>query len=180
MLDFKQFLGEGYEDDKKKVVGEINHILNDPHLSDQHGKFYVFRMGNGGALDNRNAGDILGIAKFSSSDNAEVSATGHAVGMYEVTNKTPGHFGPYTLYRAQSKISGDQHMQIGRQSVPIKWGINRDHAYWYSFPQYGEWSARLVHEVSVSALNQKAKSLGFKYFSENETSDVIIIHSVFF
>jgi hypothetical protein len=161
---------------KAKVL-LVKTILHDRQLGnsdDSKSEFFVWRIGSNSEsdLNNRNAGDLLGIAKFFGSDNAEFGQTGDHVFLYRVSNQTK-KFGPYQLFRRNSSESSGT--MIGRKLEPIKWGIGVDHVRWYSFPANGDWSAKLVKKVPLSICEARAKEFG-TYVGADEPMDAVLFY----
>lgn len=171
MKTFREFVAPSLDDRAKNAIHTV--ILHDHHYTDDSSvNFFVWRLGTSGSLDNRNAGDIFGIAKFSSSNDAEFTATGEFLFLFQVTNPSR-KFGPYQRYRHGQKQSSDT--MIGRSQDPIKWGIGRDYATWYSFPAGGEWSAHVVKKIPMSTLSAMAKKLN-TYIGGSELVDAVLFY----
>lgn len=172
MRTFQEFVAASLDDRAREIIRNV--ILHDHHYSDDSGgSFYVWRLGTSGELNNRNAGDIFGVAKFSSSDDAEFTATGGSLFLFQVTNPSR-KFGTYQRFRHGQKLqSGD--LSIGRSQDPIKWGIGRDYATWYSFPEGGDWSAHVVKKIPMSTLKEMAKKLN-TYVGGSELVDAVLFY----
>lgn len=97
----------------------------------------VYRVGSGRSLDNRNAGDLSGMAKFLEDaedvDSVQSMGGGDEVTEYEV--EFDGDFGPYQYFRKGKAESGDS-PQVGMKK------LGKDT--WYSFPAGGNWKLKKV------------------------------------
>ena len=99
-------------------------------------KFKVYRVGRGKTLDNRNAGDMGGLAKFleDTDDIESVQRVGGDALITEYEVEVDG-FGPYQYFRG-GKAPGEPSDLVG-----VK---NQHGDLWYSFPKGGKWKVKKV------------------------------------